>query len=225
MSYRRTQKMEKRVKDRRDSIIEAAEKLFAEKGYEATTMQQVAKEAGTSIGNMYFYFSNKEELMKSTLEELCNQIWEQTPDYGSLNLSEDKNRIIIEALDDYIRVHAFFSKVSFARSLHRMAQHALFREHMLRFLENKVRERYRELDDFFEGLDRELSLAYHLGGVVNMFERILGGELKRTPHECGLFLAKSKLHIKGLPPEEVRITMERLQKLLPEITSAYMHRP
>lgn len=220
MSYKRTRKMEKRVQDRRESILEAAEKLFAEKGYEATTMQQVAREAGTSIGNMYFYFSNKEELMKSMLGELCNRVWQQTPDYSKLELSAEADRVIIEALDDYMRVYSFFSKGSFARNLHLMAQHAVFRQHILRFLEHKVRARYQELDDFFEGLDRELSLAYHLGGVVNMFERVLSGELLRTPHECGLFLAKSKLRIKGMPPEDVSVMMQRLTNLLPLVTAS-----
>ncbi|AXJ01190.1 transcriptional regulator, TetR family [Cyclonatronum proteinivorum] len=212
--------MEQRVKDRRRAIIGAAEQLFAEKGYEATTMQHVAKKAGTSIGNMYFYFSNKEELMKSMIDELCDEIWQLTPDYSSFDLLPEEDRSTIEALDDYLRVHAFFSKVSFARSLHRIARHALFREHILRFLESKVRERYNEISDFFEGLDRELALAYHLGGVVNMFERILSGELKRTPHEAGLFLAKSKLHIRALPRAEVTRIMDRLQELIPKITAS-----
>ncbi len=46
----------------REAILEAAMKLFRESGYEATTMRAVAKEAGVSVGNAYYYFESKEHL-------------------------------------------------------------------------------------------------------------------------------------------------------------------
>jgi AcrR family transcriptional regulator len=45
----------------RERILEAALGLFADKGYEATTMRDVAREAGTSLGLAYRYFASKEE--------------------------------------------------------------------------------------------------------------------------------------------------------------------
>src|ERR687894_3276590 len=45
----------------RGRILEAALELFAEKGYEATTMRDVAREAGASLGLAYRYFASKEE--------------------------------------------------------------------------------------------------------------------------------------------------------------------
>jgi AcrR family transcriptional regulator len=45
----------------RERILEAALGLFAEKGYEATTMRGVAREAGASVGLAYRYFASKEE--------------------------------------------------------------------------------------------------------------------------------------------------------------------
>ncbi len=217
MAYRRTQKMQKRVTDRRRSIIEAAEKLFAEKGYESTTMQQIADEAGTSIGNMYFYFSNKEELMLSMIDELCEEIWDNHFNPEEFDISED--HYTMEAIDDYLKVHTLFSNITFAKSMLNIAQHRLFRNHIILFLENKTRERYKKYEDFFEGLDREIALSYHLGGLVNMFEKILSGELKRTPHEAGLFLAKSKLLIRGLDEKTVENTMANLKELIPKITA------
>jgi AcrR family transcriptional regulator len=52
----------------RTRILRAAGKQFAAKGYEATTMQNIVAEARTSIGNVYFYFENKEALMRALLE-------------------------------------------------------------------------------------------------------------------------------------------------------------
>jgi AcrR family transcriptional regulator len=48
----------------RAAIIEAALRLFREAGYEATTMRAIAREAGVSTGNAYYYFGSKEELIR-----------------------------------------------------------------------------------------------------------------------------------------------------------------
>jgi AcrR family transcriptional regulator len=43
-------------------ILEAAEQLFAEAGYADTTIRKVAEQAGLSVGTIYLYYGNKEEL-------------------------------------------------------------------------------------------------------------------------------------------------------------------
>ena len=46
-------------------IVEAALDLFRERGYEATTMRDVAARANVSVGNAYYYFSSKEHLVQA----------------------------------------------------------------------------------------------------------------------------------------------------------------
>jgi AcrR family transcriptional regulator len=46
----------------RKCILEAAEQLFAETGYANTTIRSVAGRAGLSVGTIYLYYGNKEEL-------------------------------------------------------------------------------------------------------------------------------------------------------------------
>ena len=48
----------------RDLIAKTALRLFRERGYEATTMRAIATEAGVSVGNAYYYFASKEELIQ-----------------------------------------------------------------------------------------------------------------------------------------------------------------
>jgi AcrR family transcriptional regulator len=43
-------------------IIEKAENEFLQKGYENASLRRIAKESGTTIGNLYHYFENKEAL-------------------------------------------------------------------------------------------------------------------------------------------------------------------
>src|ERR1700756_3828411 len=53
-----------RAEQTRAAIIEAALRLFREVGYEASTMRAIAREAGVSTGNAYYYFGSKDELIQ-----------------------------------------------------------------------------------------------------------------------------------------------------------------
>jgi AcrR family transcriptional regulator len=54
----------------RAAIVAAATKLFRTGGYEATTMRAVAREAGVSVGNAYYYFGSKEHLVLAFYDEI-----------------------------------------------------------------------------------------------------------------------------------------------------------
>jgi len=49
----------------REKIIQASIKLFIEKGYHGTTMDDIGAEIGVSKGTVYTYFKSKEELLKT----------------------------------------------------------------------------------------------------------------------------------------------------------------
>ncbi|MCT9935171.1 TetR family transcriptional regulator [Planotetraspora sp. A-T 1434] len=49
----------------RELIVETALRLFRERGFEATTMRAIAAEAGVSVGNAYYYFTSKEQLIQA----------------------------------------------------------------------------------------------------------------------------------------------------------------
>ena len=48
----------------RAQILEAALALFAERGWDKTTMRAIAERAGVSVGNAYYYFASKEHLIQ-----------------------------------------------------------------------------------------------------------------------------------------------------------------
>lgn len=68
VSKRRVPKQE-RSKQNRDKILEAGLKLFSEKGYYDTTTNEIAKVAGVSIGSLYSYFNDKDEIFLSILDD------------------------------------------------------------------------------------------------------------------------------------------------------------
>jgi AcrR family transcriptional regulator len=60
----------RRKEDRPQEITEAAFVAFAENGYSATRVEDVAKRAGVSKGLLYLYFRTKEELFKAVVRRV-----------------------------------------------------------------------------------------------------------------------------------------------------------
>jgi len=52
----------------REQIVQAAYQLFLDRGYHATSMRQVAGQAGIALGGIYNHFPSKEELFSAVLE-------------------------------------------------------------------------------------------------------------------------------------------------------------
>lgn len=74
---------EKEKEQRREAILEAASQVFQRKGYQSTTMDEVAAEAQFSKGTLYLYFDSKFELFA----ELSNQVLGRV-EQGFQNISE-----------------------------------------------------------------------------------------------------------------------------------------
>jgi len=53
----------------RAALLGAARRLFAERGFESTTIAEIAEHADTAIGSFYNYFRTKEDLLAVLLEE------------------------------------------------------------------------------------------------------------------------------------------------------------
>ena len=60
-------KREQAREERRRQILEAALRVFLDKGYHAANVSDVAAEAGVSQGTIYWYFSSKEELFNAAV--------------------------------------------------------------------------------------------------------------------------------------------------------------
>src|SRR5439155_17116 len=61
---------EQLIAARRNQILDAATKVFAEKGFHPTTIKDIAREAGIADGTIYNYFENKTALMLGILDRL-----------------------------------------------------------------------------------------------------------------------------------------------------------
>ncbi|SDE20174.1 transcriptional regulator, TetR family [Paenibacillus sp. UNCCL117] len=58
----------KEPEERRNEILDAAERLFQAKGYERATIQDILQEVGIAKGTFYYYFKSKEEVLDAIVD-------------------------------------------------------------------------------------------------------------------------------------------------------------
>ena len=56
--------------ERKQQILQAATRIFVSKGLEAARMEEIAQEAGLSVGGVYWYFKSKEAIIHALLHEM-----------------------------------------------------------------------------------------------------------------------------------------------------------
>ena len=66
---------------RRNQILDAATRIFAEKGFARATIKEIAREAGIADGTIYIYFKHKNELMLGLMHRL-NQSDRRAEDFA-----------------------------------------------------------------------------------------------------------------------------------------------
>jgi AcrR family transcriptional regulator len=62
----------------RGQLIAVATRMFAERGYEDTSIEAVLREAGVSRGSLYHHFASKEALFEAVAEDVEGQVGSQT---------------------------------------------------------------------------------------------------------------------------------------------------
>jgi TetR/AcrR family fatty acid metabolism transcriptional regulator len=67
-----------RPKTRKDRIMDAALRIFAEKGFQNATITEISKEAGVSEATIYEYFGTKEDLLFAIPEKISHETFEKS---------------------------------------------------------------------------------------------------------------------------------------------------
>jgi AcrR family transcriptional regulator len=75
----REARVDARVRRRRRQILAAATDLMAQSGFHAMSMQSVADEAKVSVGLIYQYFGNKEDLLRGVVVDILEDFRDEIP--------------------------------------------------------------------------------------------------------------------------------------------------
>lgn len=95
---------EKIPEEKRERILRVATEEFANNGFEHTSIQQIAKKSGISVGSVYKYFENKEILFTIVVQDGLSSL-----ENLLLNLASSEEDIIVKA-EKIIRSLLKFSK-------------------------------------------------------------------------------------------------------------------
>ena len=86
-------------KESKKKIIRAAMDVFSVKGYAKASIREIAGVAGISVGGVYLYFRNKEELYRSLINEKMQEAG------ASLKLAAGEAKSPSEALSNLLKTH------------------------------------------------------------------------------------------------------------------------
>ncbi|MGC9172483.1 TetR/AcrR family transcriptional regulator [Caldisericum sp.] len=77
--------------NKREQIIEVSEKLFLEKGFPNTSVEDITNVLGIAKGSFYTYFSSKEELLKEIVSKTLKNIYEELSQFSFENKDVEKS--------------------------------------------------------------------------------------------------------------------------------------
>ncbi len=164
---------ERELIQRKKFIMDVALSLISEKGYHQTSMNEIAQKAEFSVGTLYNFFINKEELYKAMVNEKASEFYEILKDV--LDSPGSPEEVLKKWVDTKIRLYTenrqFFS-IFFVESMkiNISLRAALTGE--IRQLHQDIRKRLAGIfekginEKIFTGFDPWL-LALSLDGMVN----------------------------------------------------------
>jgi AcrR family transcriptional regulator len=90
-------------------IISEARRLFSKKGYDATTIDDIANASGNNKALIYYYFKNKLGLYSAVMSGLFDSIYEEVIQASKNSTSSvDELRIFIQTYAEYTAQHPYF---------------------------------------------------------------------------------------------------------------------
>jgi AcrR family transcriptional regulator len=104
--------MTRTVKDpetRRSELIDTAEELFLENGYEETTVSKIVRNAGVAQGTFYHYFKSKDEVLSAITDRWIEEIRAGIEDIAS--------RDDLNAIENILGLFNFFNNIGRSRQM------------------------------------------------------------------------------------------------------------
>jgi len=157
------------IEQEKNRILEAAYRCFVKKGYADTSVNDIVKEYGKSKGNIYYYFTNKEDIFFELLKKWHREIFEMidTERKNYTNVRDFVKDFIAGALNHFIERRMFFTvKIQFSSlSIHN----------------KKLKENYcaafSKWGDVFKPFRKEFKSARHFESFFRAFFCTLDGIL------------------------------------------------
>ncbi len=180
------ERKERERERRRQGIMLAAKRVFTAKGYERSTMEDIAKEAELSPGTLYLYFKNKDALYASlslrVLQYMTVRLGHALED-GSKSYADQKSALLAAMFDIYD-----FDAVILNNMFHLQSSETLkeLSDDILEEINALSRKALRRITAVFSsGMDEGVIHPYHPTAVADIFWSMFTGavlweETKKT---------------------------------------------
>lgn len=124
----------KEAEERRNEILDVAEELFALKGYDATSTNDILNRIGIARGTLYYHFESKESILDAMIERISNSLIAKASVVASRNDIPVVDRIVqsIMSLNVESRIGDEIMK-----QVHK-PQNALMHQKMQEYLQSKI---------------------------------------------------------------------------------------
>ncbi|MCU6794378.1 TetR/AcrR family transcriptional regulator [Paenibacillus sp. WQ 127069] len=176
-------------------VAEAARALFAQKGYTATSIEDIVAATGSSKGNIYYHFHNKEGLFLYLLDEwdrdwkeqwaekekLYTTVEEKLYGFAEHLVVNDLNHPLTKATDEFIYSEWARNDVQ---------------EEVANYLSDHVQLNQRMLQQAMDAGELKSADARTLGFILEGLLMGLGEMSKRSPnHEATLNIYRQAIHV------------------------------
>lgn len=134
--------------ERRNELMDAAERLFAEKGYEHTSASDIIRKVGVAQGTFYYYFDSRDDILNAVIDRYTDRYVDFARD-----IADDEGMTALEKfqgiVDEFLSLKSHKKQFSrYLRIEEQVARHERFRDFMettmsplvLRIIRQGIRE-------------------------------------------------------------------------------------
>ncbi|WUH65858.1 TetR/AcrR family transcriptional regulator [Streptomyces sp. NBC_00440] len=153
-------------------LLAAATRLFAERGYDRTSVQEIVEAAGVTKGALYHYFGSKEDLLQEVYSRLLRLQQERLDAFADSDapveqrLREAAADVVVTTIENLDDASIFF------RSMHQLSPE---KNKQVRLERRRYHERFRALVEegqrigvFSKAVSADLVVDYHFGSVHHL---------------------------------------------------------
>ena len=169
MPYRSSEKTRQKKDAKRTAMLQSAVRIFAERGYQATTIRDIVSDADVAIGTFYFYFPDKETLFVHLYEETADFLIQTLQQ--AVNSRSSFPQQVKAVLQSYVSIAVFepavveLLLVAGVGTLPALAEkRAVFREKLVQIWQRPLSE---AMDRNFVPLQNERQTAVALTGAID----------------------------------------------------------
>jgi|TARA_B100001964_G_scaffold92266_1_gene103556 AcrR family transcriptional regulator len=201
------QSLTRKGQKRRDEILAAAKELFFEKGFQGTSVREIAQSANTAMGTLYHHFPDKTSILQVIFAEMVGDLRQQISEMADLGIRPEVG-FALDLRKGYLmtleepRLSRLFYVVRSIPAIHEFS------------LENK---RIR-LGKFFGDrlTEKEIKLlAISTQGVADsFFQQQNEGQLDYSAGFIADFIIKSSLQLIGFSKQEIEETITEMYQLM-----------